>query len=187
MVIIEGPDNAGKTKLSAELVKDFNRCWGFHMQEIHLTRLPNCHDRCFDYVASMMYYGIFDRFHLSEEVYHIARDDGTEPLLTEERLRYVNARLTLMGCVHIVLLPTDDLIKRRWDQSIEMYPPEITLRAAQQYREMPRHRFNIDFVYEFDDDIDFTFIANDILQLHLQRRLLIESLKRKDVPLHAIC
>lgn len=126
MLIVEGPDCAGKTYLCRELVKKLPG-WTYQ----HLSRLQDAFDRYWGYVERTCGTVVQDRFHLSELAYARARGDVTP--LTEETYRLVDAEVRRAGGFTVMILPSDDLVRRRWDAG-QMYQLPTVLRAAEAFR-----------------------------------------------------
>lgn len=123
MLIIEGSDCVGKTRLAKRLEKEL----GLTYQ--HLSRLPDKFDRYHGYIDLMSQYIVRDRFHMSEVVY--ARMRSEETMLTPERYRLVDAQLRMLGCVTVVIIADDPLIGERYRARAEqeMYRLDQTLQV----------------------------------------------------------
>lgn len=168
MIIVEGPDLAGKSTLC----KALKELATTPMQIHHLSRLQDWFHRYWDYVALMSKSVIADRFHISDPAYAAARGE-LSCKLDPEYARLVEAKLALLGAVTVLLLPSEADITSRWREG-EMYDLQTVLRARSAYEDIAQHkkifqtyepyRFNIDLavVGPFDTDR----IAHRILELH---------------------
>jgi thymidylate kinase len=125
MIIIEGPDLAGKTQFCAELLKRLPEPWYYE----HLSR-PD--DGFPGYDALMNNYVIRDRFHISAPIYGLARGEDPQLSLTHDEHRRVNRMLVARPSVIVVLLPSAAAIKARWRDG-EMYRLDQVLHARDLY------------------------------------------------------
>lgn len=100
MLILEGPDHVGKTTF-AKLLVSFAVDAGIPAYYAHMTRPPKGFDFYSHYVDRMSAFAVQDRFHLGARVYHSNE-------LPDERLRMLNARLTLMGSMTVVMFQDNE-------------------------------------------------------------------------------
>ena len=134
MLIIEGPDLAGKTTLAKALCeRPLLRDAGYVYQ--HLSRLPSGF-QAVQYLQMAAPMTVRDRFHMSEPCYSYAR--GDKPRLTLEEYRYVDGALRSLGAVTVVVLPSEELIAERYVTRavLEMYPLDKVLRAREAFENM---------------------------------------------------
>ena len=168
MIIIEGPDCAGKTTL-AQTLWSHPRLQERGMEVQHLSRLPTGHDREHHYIARMNVNGIFDRFHYSELAYAKARGDA-EILLTPAKFKSVERALNSTFAAFKILLTisTRDILERRWTKS-EMYSQDIVWAANEEFKSM-----RLLFDYHFDATNDRPFVdasyAEWLINAYLERR-----------------
>lgn len=113
-LIIEGSDQTGKTTLCEALVKraaTHPHSHGFAPFYSHMTKPPETWNYDVDYVLRAQPFAVQDRFHLGGIVYGDVRRGGTK--ITPEGLRWLEARLALMGTFVVVLCTTDEVMAER--------------------------------------------------------------------------
>lgn len=137
MIIVEGPDLAGKTTFCEELVKElnFNRNQAWVYQ--HMTRLPPAWNYHRDYMKLYSDNVIMDRFHMSEPAYASARGDQSG--LDHLAYQMLDGELISRGAVQVVIIPSDEVIRARWGRD-EMYTLDTVLACAAKYREFVQSR-----------------------------------------------
>lgn len=155
MIIIEGPDLAGKTTLCKELVK---RIPGSIYQ--HLSRLPEDFDVYHGHVG-LMPMGhprvIQDRLYMSEVAYGNVCRGSTK--IDTETYRLLDAHARLVGAVHVLLLPDSATIKERWREN-EMYDLNTVLKVCDEYERIATlPAVDIDFIdpQSIDDIVDLWY------------------------------
>jgi hypothetical protein len=112
IIIIEGPDGAGKTTLAGELVDHFN------LRYVHEGPPPQDIDPLEYYTDLLTSYRddniVFDRFALGERVYGpILR--GTDRL-TEEKWKIFRRLMQRFGAFHILCLPPYPVCYNSWSR-----------------------------------------------------------------------
>ena len=178
MIIVEGPDLAGKSTFCDRLVKSMTS-WPYMVR--HLTRLHEGHDRYWDYVQQMHPNIIWDRFFHSENVYCKAR--GDTPAISRFNLRLLHAHTSLNAGYTVLLLPTEDVIRQRWRDG-EMYDLDTVLRANYFYWEFASENdYLLDKVihitspeYDSREDID------EIVKAVTVRRVCCSNILRSKSP-----
>lgn len=122
MIIIEGPDLVGKTTLAEKLQRKLQ---GFAV--CHLSR-PPVDFGARDYIQFMNPYTIWDRFHLSRNVYNSACGEPWE--LDQTQIEFIDAHLATMAETRVVITfkPDYDFSDRMRDG--EMYAPGVIKEAA---------------------------------------------------------
>ena len=137
MLIIEGPDLAGKTTLAHNLIKRLN-VQGLPHVYSHLSRLPDSFHRYWGYTQFMGRYLVQDRFHMSEPVYAKMRGDESE--LTPYLYALVDAKLKLSCGFTVMLYMMDDsMVLGRWRDG-EMYRLEQVLEVNGMYKDIAENK-----------------------------------------------
>jgi hypothetical protein len=156
MIIVEGPDLAGKTRFCQDLQKHLGKRWQYR----HLSR-PG-HDFP-GYDTLMGNFVICDRFHISAPLYGLARGENPALSLTPAEYRRVQGKLMLRASVTVVLLPCAHAIAERWRVG-EMYDLSTVLKARYWYRQfcsgaLPAYPPAVDFLIDTTtfDGIDAYF------------------------------
>jgi thymidylate kinase len=132
MFIVEGTDLTSKTTAAKYVAKRL----GYTYQ--HLTRLPDTHDRCWDYLAIAGARTVRDRFHMSEWVYSRARRDGSEHLLSPSAVHYIDGVLRTIPTFTIVITTVEELLRERYEErkAEEMFPLSVVLRANEEFHKV---------------------------------------------------
>lgn len=150
MLIIEGTDLVGKTKVCHDLAAMLPS----HVYQ-HLSRPPANFDHDTQYFELMGRRLIRDRFHLSEFAYKFAQ--GLEPGISPESLRLIDGHLRLLGTVQVIIYVDDCFLERRHAELAErgeMYDLATIIKANNHYREMAL-AFRKYRGRKFDVDISF--------------------------------
>lgn len=159
MIIVEGPDLAGKTSFCEALQKYVGGLWQYR----HLSKpgpdFPG-------YTALMENFVICDRFHISAPLYGLARGENPAWSLTPLEYRQVQGQLMLRPSVTVVLLPCAYAIAERWREG-EMYDLPTTLKARYWYAQfcngvLPDYPPTVDFCI---DTSSFAGIDNYLKQV----------------------
>lgn len=140
MIVIEGPDLAGKTTLATALyqriVKEERAC---HPVVRHLTRPEKHFDFYWGYRQMIQRDVIMDRMHMSHVVYRHVGDErhGLDPI----RYRMVDAEIARVGGLVVVLAPQPDIVADRYDMLVaagrrEMYDRDYCVRVAAEYHRL---------------------------------------------------
>jgi len=166
IVIVEGPDGAGKTTL----MRTF-KAWGWRYA-YHDAPPVTGEDKFETYTAAILSvkpseYVIFDRFHLSEHVYGQVVRGKTQIEL--EHVRILNRILYARGCLTIFCLPALRTIEKNWGDRLDVeYVKETEqLRAVVDlYRQLRSEYLDLNavtFNYEFDSPAAIPGLAPKIL------------------------
>jgi len=114
MIVIEGPDHAGKTKFAQTLVKKLNMASCGHFYG-HLSYWPSpSKSKEFESILAQMVSPrlVLDRFHISEVVY--SETYGRTCRITEQGMRKLDACLALnVGRVIVITAAEDVLLQRQ--------------------------------------------------------------------------
>lgn len=163
MIVVEGPDLAGKTTLCQELFTRIPRVTGRAPMVRHFTRPPGQFDQYWGYVSCVQRDVIMDRFHMGGVAYRAM--DCEHTALTPLCYELVDAAVSQAGGVVVVLCPSARVIEDRWKQLAgtgrrEMYSLEQVLRVRDKYREIcdRRHLMTAAGEYKFKVDL---WIEND--------------------------
>lgn len=140
MIIIEGIDMVGKTRLAKKLVTKMNaskycRSNRITMWYSHMTKPPEQWDCLNGYLDHINRWVVQDRFHYGRVVYSAA--DPKQALLhLSEKIKIIEGRLAMVGAVIIVITGTDDFLNHQWSISNrkEMYNLETILKANNIYQ-----------------------------------------------------
>lgn len=131
MLIIEGPDLAGKTTLARKLVEGLNAYGKSHIYQ-KLDKLPDSFDVVYGYTQLISPHTVWDRFHLSRQAYGYAGVTQAQPSIQETNM--LEGALSLAGCVTIVLGFWDlDLLETRYKQRKEPYSLDQIKKANEWY------------------------------------------------------
>lgn len=145
-LILEGPDNIGKTTAAQTLVKMTG--WSYH----HMTKPPDEWDYHHDYLARIQPERIWDRFHLGGWVYgellQLHRTKYTQHTLKSliAELRKLGARTILMFAHNFSWF--EDHIDANPKE--EMFSRENVIAANARYRSMANYRF-ADIIWDVSD------------------------------------
>lgn len=133
MIVLEGADVVGKSSVSAELFKLIPEEYTRPVMPRHYTKPPNCHDKYWGYRSCVERYVIMDRFHMSHVVYRAV--DGELNHLTPFRYSLVDAEVTRVGGLIVILWASEAAIRERWDQSRgEMYDLDFVLKCNRYFK-----------------------------------------------------
>lgn len=162
MLIVEGTDGIGKTTFCHKLVKRLQKQgpWIYS----HFTKLPKIWSFPDSYKPHVRRFIVQDRFHMSEIVYRLARQESR--MLSEEAYRQIDAWCGLVG-VYTVILTADSATIKRGNHSKQMHSLTIAQRANDLFAEMPKHLFDKGWctqngLYPPDEFIDL--IADEYLE-----------------------
>lgn len=135
MLIIEGCDQAGKTTLARECVKELVRR-GLPMMYGHLDKPPQSWDKYWSYRELVCRHVVMDRFHMSHLAYRAVDREPHD--LTPLKYAMVDAEITLKGGLVVVLLPTNTFISRRFETKNrdEMYSHEHVLKVNEVFHDI---------------------------------------------------
>jgi len=136
MIVIEGPDLAGKSTLAEALFKRVVANGHRHPMVRHFTKVQPHFDKYWGYQSCVARDVIMDRFHMSHVVYRHAED--VEHELTPLRYELVDAEVSRVGGIVVLLAPAPELIVKRWEalRRDEMYPLDHVLKVATHFTEL---------------------------------------------------
>ncbi len=190
MIVLEGPDLAGKSSLAEELFQRFKKL-AFDMPPMvrHFTKVPETFDKYWGYRRCVQRDVIIDRFHMSHIAYRLM--DGGHHDLTPFKYDMVDAAITNVGGIVVVLCPSRGVIDRRWDEMPterkEMYTREQTQRVRGIFEEICRKRalmtvkgeykFKIDLWCE-NDAWSTSQIADKVMEMWLDRQTQYDEILR---------
>lgn len=133
MIILEGPDNVGKTtaakKLAAIIAEELklpaDRCYR------HMTKPPDDFDHVREYMERVGPH-VQDRFHLGAITYGRLTGNGNCP--TARKMHLVQRYLRWQGCVVVVMHAERDWLRRSQFGKEEMYRLDTILDVNDAYR-----------------------------------------------------
>lgn len=137
MIVIEGPDLAGKTTLAEALFQRITREERTrHPMVRHFTKVLPHFDKFWGYQQCCQRDVIIDRFHLSHVIYRHVGDEQHH--LDPCRYRMVDAEITRVGGLIVLVAPQPDIIAARYDslQRPEMYDRDYILRVAAEFHKL---------------------------------------------------
>lgn len=114
MILLEGSDCVGKTTLALELFKRIPKETGRVPMMRHFTKLPSEFDRYWGYASCVQRDVIMDRFHMSGIAYPIMYGDTHD--LTPFKYSLVDADITRVGGIVVVISPLNHIIEDRWSK-----------------------------------------------------------------------
>ena len=152
MLIIEGPDLVGKTTLAHECVRELNKR-GFPHVYAHLSKLAASFDKVHGYIPLMHRHVVQDRFHLSRLAY--GRHFKNQDVLTDNEMRWLQAKLWLQGAFTVLLLAKPDgvFLRKQWAERgrAEMYEIDGIVEVNKVYHQLyEEYQPYIDCAYQFD-------------------------------------
>lgn len=170
MLIIEGPDNVGKTTLAKELLR---RLWEEKRPYTyaHMGLLPPSWDFSWDYVSRMSRFIVQDRFHLGETVYG--------PLLCgrnridKDTMRWIDGYLRLKGALVVIVSSTATRIESNWDPLREAFTLDQVLRVNHRYQEIA------DGTYRVGASVDLHVHVHDSDPYPAENPHVIETILRR--------
>lgn len=181
MIVIDGPDHVGKTRLAEVLVERLN-AEGFPHVYQHLSRLPDSFHHVTDYKPLIQRNVVMDRLHLSRIAYGTVFTEQHVP--TDYETAILDAWVTLVGGLTVVVTAEHEWLEANFGAKDEMYDLEPILEVNRVYKKMiAEKRVNIDFVWEtkhrglneivFPSQSDF-FIDGIIIE-YKRRRAVLEA------------
>lgn len=181
MIIIEGGDMVGKTRVCEELGRqhELSSYWYRHQ-----TKPPPGTDFFGCYVDMAMRCGIFDRFHMSEVAYATIR--GEDPGVTPFKYWLVDGHLRSLGAFTVVLVSDDELMRQRLQQlqdREEMYDEQQIMDVNRAFRRMVDGGFlgyeNLDCDVVYELTIEKPYVTDEdvrsITQMYCQKQSLLEE------------
>lgn len=131
MIVLEGPDLAGKSTLAEALFKRMVDSRRYCSMVRHFTKVPAHFDKYWGYASCVQRDVILDRFHMSHVVYrHV---EGAGHNLTPLRYELVDADITRVGGIVVVLAPPLDVLRSRHTDRPEMYNLDHILKVGQEF------------------------------------------------------
>lgn len=193
MLIIEGCDQAGKTTLAKECVKVLRDDYELPMMYGHLDKPAMNWDKYWDYRALTWRHVVMDRFHMSHIAYRAIDKEPHD--LTPLTYSMVDAEITLQGGLVVVLLPTNTLIKSRWNampaERSEMYDHDHVLRVNEVFHEIAcaedswrGYRVKIDMVFLDDDLGNFPDTVESICERYAEQQREHDRIFQRRPPGH---
>lgn len=166
MLIVDGPDNVGKTRLCHELVARLNE----HpfvptYTYMHLGPPPDKWDSYHDYLPLMGSHCVWDRFHFSELVYGPLGRGVTR--ITIPELRLLEAQLAMLGTMTVIVVAKEEaVITDNWNEEREMYTEAQVRTVNQAFKEIIQaspEQPRVDFAYEarLGEDQQFIYPSSD--------------------------
>jgi len=135
MLVIEGPDNVGKTRLANDLVLRVQK-QGIPAYYSHMSKPPDCFDYHRDYEDWMSYWAVQDRFHIGNIVYG---DLFRGSSLTHSGFRYVERLLRLhFSLVVLIYASKIEDVFSNWVDEDEMYSREKACAVTAYYDNLAR-------------------------------------------------
>lgn len=166
MIIIEGTDLLGKTTLANALVRKLNRAGLPHVYS-HFSKLADSWHIYHHYIPFIQRNVVMDRFYMSRCAYGQALKN--QAVIDLDTYRMLDAKVRLVGGLHVLLTASDDYIRHNWDRYSsrgEMY----NLDAVQSVNDTFM-RFADESVYDVDIHAHLTqpgvYIADDFIDMVL--------------------
>jgi len=147
MLIVDGPDNVGKTTLVDRLAKLISEEHGLPMIPLHLSKLPDTWHIVDDYAALFNKNVVWDRFHISRQAYGSALNN--QEVYTPVAARKLQAMLDLVP-TYVVQVHVDDAawIRKHFGNKDEMYNVEQVVAVNEAFKY--QHLFRVDEKIEVD-------------------------------------
>jgi thymidylate kinase len=183
MLIVDGPDGVGKTAFCRMLLEKLPA----HVYS-HFTKLPPEFDYYWGYAERMSRHVVQDRFHVSQPCYAAARGEEPFGLLVREGYRLVDARLTLLGGLTVLLTADPRLLEDRWHAG-QMYALERTIEAARWFDRIAAGEFpwiNVDFHHRSSERELYAtnkFLDRVLEEYSYRQRLIADVSRRRQAPL----
>lgn len=191
MIVLEGPDMAGKTTLATELFKRIVAMKTRHPMVRHFTKVQHHFDKYWGYRECCQRDVILDRFHLSHVVYRDVED--VEHHLTPLRYELVDAEISRMSGLVVVLAPPASTIEDRWVKNPrpEMYDKAHALKVADRFHWLAsgascglistrtgtyKPKMDLCFV----STIPTETMAEEIIKRWVQRQMELDNIIRQD-------
>lgn len=191
MIVLEGSDCVGKTTLARRLFELIPERTKYHsVMHRHFTKTPRRFHRYHGYAECVQRNVVFDRFHLSHLAYRACVEDDPQtmtPLMYEA----VDARISLVGGIVVVLCPPNDVIKERFGSTNkeEMYDLELALKVNDFFVTNLRHgrmthvndlglyKPKIDIIFNQAYDVDY--MSNEIIDVWSKRQYELEEINNR--------
>jgi thymidylate kinase len=165
MIIIEGPDLAGKSTFAKAIAKKLE------LEYCHLDKPgPDFHG-FLGYMDLIDPEKVWDRFHISEPVY--AHHANRPVIMSPDQCQFVQALLKCVGCFTVIIEVGETLQRARWREG-EMYDLDTNIAVARDYKDISTtfmgayhsrgkqwnfdvdRKFKAEYVQEnFDECVDF--------------------------------
>lgn len=184
MLVIDGPDHVGKTRLAEVLVERLNACGLPHVYQ-HLSLLPKCFHHVLDYKPLIQRNVVMDRLHMSRLAYgEVFPEQQVVPTSLEYAI--IDAWLTLVGGVTVVVTADEEWLSEHFGAKDEMYDKGPILEVNRVYKRLiEEKKVNVDFTWETNDweyghetvfpDESGMFVHN-IIEEYKRRRKALEDL-----------
>lgn len=124
MLVIEGPDNLGKTTACRRLV-EIVKTLGLKAEYRHMSRPNECFDWRHDYLKMMSPHYVQDRFHIGSILWH-------EKVMSLRRLQIIDSWICGLGGLVVLFYASDEKWYEnslRESKKEEMFSPDNILRA----------------------------------------------------------
>lgn len=167
MIIVEGPDNVGKSTLVANLAKILGQR-GHNMLPMHLSKLPRTWRIVDSYASIMSRNIIFDRFHISRDAYGSVFKE--QIVFNEIQRDMMQAHIDVNDGFVVKLFCQDgDWIRRTWSEREQMYDVDGIMDVNRYFRDDRNWRCDIAHAVDRDGFVDAENIANRYMA-HIQHR-----------------
>lgn len=160
MLIIDGPDNIGKTTLCNKLMglaNEINPFDGIEFKVSHMTRPNEGFNFFTDYKPMINIYNIQDRFHFGAIAYH-------DPCpYNQDQLKFIESWLYRLGSMIIIVLPASSIYyKTRLDISKrkEMFSVKTNMKAYNTYYYIVNNCLDDGMSVCYDEVIDVNLNPN---------------------------
>lgn len=135
MLVIEGTDLVGKTRLARRLLEELNRRELPHVPR-HFSLLPQSWDYYWSYLPHFARAVVMDRFYMSEVVYGTVVRGHT--MIDMEAYRLLDARLRQVGGMTIIVTADEPVIEERYAEEgkREMFALDQILTVNRLFRQI---------------------------------------------------
>lgn len=170
LIIVEGPDLAGKTTLVKKLARELSSAQVLHRgpptQHVLLEYEPDIER----YSAKADEHIICDRWHIGELIYGPLMRGSAQ--LTEPMRRHISMLLASRGAFTVYITPSDIELKRRYlAQGDDFVNLEQLLTVAQAYRHMPYPSQDTYVRRVAPPDPDYVISGATIAEVHAPDRI----------------
>lgn len=118
MIVIDGPDHVGKTRLAEALTEKLNEEGLPHIYH-HLSKLPDSFHPVRGYLPLIQPDAVYDRFHPSRQAYGKVFDN--QRMLDDFEYSILDSRINLIGGIIIFVTANPEWLTENFGDKEEMY------------------------------------------------------------------